>query len=246
MNKHNLIMKGIFALMCFSVFVFAKANTYKNTINPDDTTNVINSGVGGNTSRDLLDRLHKGCLDYKPNLVILMVGTNDVIHGKKFTLDQYKKNLNAIIDTIQQSGSKVLLLTILPFYEPYLLERHSSDFFDSEGPAKKREEVNDIIKQTSRAKDTYLLDVGSIFESGGNVSEDASSLIRNKQNCGRTDGIHPTTDGYRFLALAVSKFIINSHLKSHAIVCFGDSITKGAGSPVNKSYPARLKTFLNN
>ncbi|MFT4205263.1 MAG: SGNH/GDSL hydrolase family protein [Chitinophagaceae bacterium] len=211
-----------------------------------DSVIVINSGIAGNTTKNLLLRLHKDCLAYKPDLTILMIGTNDMVKGKSLTLEQYKKNLTALVDTIQQAGSKVLLMTILPFYEPYLLSRHSSESFQPEGPKGKRIEINKIIEQIAHDKNTYLLDVGNVFENIGQVGEDANSLIRNQQNSGHTDGVHPTATGYRFLALAVSMFVIDHNLSAHTIVCFGDSITKGDGSVDKVSYPAYLKTLLNN
>lgn len=211
-----------------------------------DSITVINSGIAGNTTRNLLLRLHNDCLTYKPDLTVLMVGTNDMVKGSSLTLGQYKKNLTALVDSIQQSGSKVLLMTILPFYEPYLLSRHAPELFQPEGPKGKREEINKIIEQIAHDKNTFFLDLGSIFEKIGQVGESANSLIRNQQNSGHTDGVHPTPTGYRFLALAVSSFITGHNLSPHTIVCFGDSITKGDGSVNKVSYPAYLKRLLNN
>lgn len=233
-------MKFKFLLCCSLILccnsIFAAIQT--------DTVKVINAGIAGNTTKNLLLRLDKDCLTYKPDLTILMVGTNDMVKGKNLTLAEYKKNLIQLVDAIQQSGSKVLLMTILPFYEPYLLSRHSAALFQPEGPKGKRAEINKIIKQIAHDKNIYLLDLGSVFEKIGQVGEGAGSLIRNQQNSGHTDGVHPTPTGYRFLALAVSRFILDNNLLPHKIVCFGDSITKGDGSVDKISYPAYLKQLL--
>jgi len=38
---------------------------------------VINSGISGHTSRQLLDRYHKDVMDFQPDVVLLWIGTND-------------------------------------------------------------------------------------------------------------------------------------------------------------------------
>ena len=70
-------------------------------------------------------------------------------------------------------------------------------------------------------------------------------MIRNQKNSGHTDGVHPTPTGYRFVGLAVGRFIADHGLSPHVIVCFGDSITKGDGSVTKVSYPAYLNSLLN-
>jgi lysophospholipase L1-like esterase len=63
-------------------------------------------------------------------------------------------------------------------------------------------------------------------------------------NSNKRDGIHPTPNGYRFMALTVYDYIINHKLPCAGIVCFGDSITKGDGTITRESYPAYLRQLL--
>ena len=49
-------------------------------VNAEDTT-VINAGVGGNTTRNLLKRVKKDVLAKKPDVVVMMVGTNDALNS---------------------------------------------------------------------------------------------------------------------------------------------------------------------
>lgn len=207
---------------------------------------VINSGVGGNNTKDLLARIDSDCISYKPDLTILMVGTNDMNSVKYIPLDQYKANLEKIIDILLKAKSKVLLMNILPLYEPYLLTRHPKSFYAPEGPAGRLKAVNKVIRQVAQEKHVSFLDVNHIFAAIGNIGLDESSYIRNMANSKMTDGIHPTPDGYRAIAIAVYEKIINDNLPHERVVCFGDSITKGDGSIDNKSYPAYLKKLLLN
>ena len=205
---------------------------------------VINAGIGGNNTTDLLARIDKDCLSHKPDLTVLMIGTNDMNRVKYVPLEKYKQNLEKIIDILLRSKSKILLMNILPLYEPYLLTRHPKAFYGKEGPAGRLTAVNSAIKQIAIEKNVSFLDVHHIFDAIGNIGEDPSSYIRNKVNSNMTDGIHPTPDGYRAIAIAVYESIVNNKLPHESVVCFGDSITKGDGSMDGKSYPAYLKKLL--
>lgn len=205
---------------------------------------VINAGVGGNNTDDMLKRINKDCLAHKPELTVLMAGTNDMNSRKYIPLEQYRKNMATLIEKIQASKSKVLLMTILPFYEPYLLTRHDPAFYGTDGPAKRRAAVNETIKSLAVQYNTELLDLGTLFEKVGKVGLDKDSLIQNEANSQKTDGIHPTPNGYRFIGMAVYEHIRLQKLPQGRIVCFGDSITAGDGGVQKESYPAYLNKLL--
>jgi lysophospholipase L1-like esterase len=207
---------------------------------------VINAGIGGNNTIDLLKRLETDCLSHHPDLVIIMVGTNDALNSFKSVSDKdYEANLNSLVKKINQAGSKVLLLTIPPIYEPYLLLRHPASFYGTEGPTVKRNKINEIIKSVSTTNHTYFLDTGGFIDKIGKVGVDKDSLIRNVLNSNNKDGVHPTATGYRFIALSIFNFISSQKQVFRSIVCYGDSITFGDGSIDKESYPSYLKKLLN-
>jgi lysophospholipase L1-like esterase len=125
-----------------------------------------------------------------------------------------------------------------------VLSRHPAAFFATEGPEEKRAALNNIIKEIAGTEQTGLLDMGNLFEKIGNIGTEASSLLLNEANSPRKDGVHPTPDGYRVIALAVYDYIVYNNLPAGRIVCFGDSITWGDGSLDKASYPAYLKRLL--
>ncbi|GAB3169385.1 SGNH/GDSL hydrolase family protein [Telluribacter humicola] len=205
---------------------------------------IVNAGVGGNNTADLLARIDKDCLAYKPNLVILKAGTNDMNSQKHIPLPQYEKNLREMISRIKGINSNVLLMTLLPVHEPYLMTRHPKEFYEPEGHSGRKEKVNEVIKKLAKEYQLPLLDMHHIFEAVGNVGEAPDSLIQNEANSKKTDGIHPTPEGYRTMAVAIYQFLINNPQPHDRLVCFGDSITKGDGSLDDRSYPAYLKKLL--
>jgi lysophospholipase L1-like esterase len=205
---------------------------------------LINSGVSGNNTIDMLARLEKDCLAHKPDLTILKAGTNDMNSKKYIPLEQYEKNMREMIRRIQDNDGKVLLLTILPVHESYLFMRHPKKFYGNEGHAGRKAALNDTIKKLGKDFRQPVLDLHHIFEKTGNIGEEQSSLIQNMANSNKTDGLHPTPDGYRVMAVAIYEFIIQRKLSHQRIVCFGDSITAGDGGTEGKSYPAYLKRLL--
>lgn len=235
MNSTMLTFKKTFILV---FFVFLVSNSIK-------AQNVINAGVSGNNTIDLLKRIDKDCLAHHPDLTVLMVGTNDMNSVKYVPLPQYKANLEKIIDLIKKSSSKVLLMNVLPVYEPYLLTRHPASFYEPEGPSGRLRLVNQTIQQVAEDKGVELLDINHVFATIGNIGLDETSYIRNMKNSNISDGIHPTAYGYRSIALAVYEVVMTKGLPHSKVVCFGDSITAGDGGTEKQSYPANLKRLLN-
>ncbi len=80
----------------------------------------VPAGVSGNRSNDMLVRLDKDVISKKPQWMTLSCGVNDVWHfklrlGKRtfqgVPLEDYKKNITAIIDKAQAANVKVMILT---------------------------------------------------------------------------------------------------------------------------------------
>ena len=247
LNRRQAIQEGI-ALAGLSVLTplisYSKESAAPLSMQDSEDFKVINAGIGGNNSIDLLARIDQDCLSHHPKLTILMVGTNDMNSVKHVPLNAYAANLNLLVKKIKAGGSQVLIMSILPAYEPYLLTRHPAAFYLPEGVSARRNQVNEAIKKVAKSQRIHFLDLGHRFEAIGKIGTDKDSLIQNEANSNKTDGIHPTANGYRFIALAVYDYITAQQLPGKEIVCFGDSITKGDGSIEKDSYPAYLKKLL--
>jgi acyl-CoA thioesterase-1 len=71
---------------------------------------IVNAGVSGDTTTDGLARLDWALAD-KPDFVILALGANDALRGIDPKI--VRANLDKMIDKIQASGAKILLLGML-------------------------------------------------------------------------------------------------------------------------------------
>jgi lysophospholipase L1-like esterase len=81
---------------------------------------MIAAGKSGHKSNDMLKRLDKDVISKKPQWMTLSCGVNDVWHfklklGKRtfkgVPIEEYKKNITAILDKTKSAGIKVIILT---------------------------------------------------------------------------------------------------------------------------------------
>ncbi|MGD2279410.1 MAG: GDSL-type esterase/lipase family protein [Candidatus Omnitrophota bacterium] len=71
---------------------------------------VINAGVGGDTTRDALKRLDEDVLDNDPYLVIVELGANDYFKG--VPKEEAVKNMETIITRIQEEGAMTAICDV--------------------------------------------------------------------------------------------------------------------------------------
>lgn len=73
---------------------------------------IINSGVGGNNSADVLDRLQADVILHSPSVCVVMVGNNDYSGtGKVLTPAQYASNVTSIVVQLRAAGIKPVLFS---------------------------------------------------------------------------------------------------------------------------------------
>lgn len=211
---------------------------------------VVNEGRAGDNTVDLINRWNADyVLRHDPELVVMLVGANDVLNSQKLVpLDQYETNLITLATNIINSGSELIMMTVLPCVEEYVLSRHDPAVYEPEGPNGKVLLANAIVERVAANTGAALIDLHSLFD--GKVHTNANSLIRNVANSGADDGIHPTAEGYGVIAGAVHDAIIENNLPVGKIVCYGDSITYGVhvageGTATGDTYPGQLNALLN-
>ncbi len=65
---------------------------------------VINKGINGNTTSDMLRRFDRAVLSYKPSHVIIMGGANDILMAESF--DRIVNNIRLMAEKAEASGIK--------------------------------------------------------------------------------------------------------------------------------------------
>lgn len=151
---------------------------------------IVNSGVGGDVTDLLLKRYQRDCLDYNPELVIMMIGINDIRtffkgpqHVKRETVEQLVSDVSTnIIKLIHLSSKqKVYWCKILPINE-FELNSYYINSIINKVNLKVLEEVSDLSNVT-------VIDYDNIITYDGRL--DANITY---------DGLHPNDDGYYLMS----------------------------------------------
>lgn len=210
---------------------------------------VINAGVGGENTGEILARLDRGCLAHRPDLVILMAGTNDCCNSAKLCDPAVTAaNYAALAGRILAAG-RLVLATPIAMHPPYLRTRHPDAAYAGVPAVERLALARRALRALAGSLGTPLVELGAITAGAGLVGTDPRCWLMNEANAGRTDGVHPTADGYRAIAGAIAAVVLALRPRPERIVCLGDSITLGMGVPgegtaEGDTYPAWLARIL--
>ncbi|MBQ3230815.1 MAG: hypothetical protein IJB49_07320 [Clostridia bacterium] len=147
---------------------------------------VINSGVGGDTTVHALKRIDKDVIAHDPDLVIVNFGMNDqavdTSSGKNLTpIDQYEANYRTIIEKIQETGSKIILVAVHDVCDSkYGGGAPAYNLKDDEGVGYV-DRYNEVVKRLAEEYKLGFLDINTLAE------DKLETII--------LDGIHLNTEG---------------------------------------------------
>lgn len=128
---------------------------------PELRIRVTNSGIGGNTSRTLLERFDRDVIDLKPSWVSICIGVNDVwrqfdcpaMLDSQVMPEEYSENLEAMILKSKQVAKGVFILS------PFIIERNREDWM-----RKRMDEYVAISKELSKKHGCIFVDMQAMFE----------------------------------------------------------------------------------
>ncbi|GKU23186.1 GDSL-type esterase/lipase family protein [Clostridium folliculivorans] len=80
---------------------------------------IVNKGVNGDTTVGILSRFSRDCIDLKPNIAVIMAGTNDLLTGR--SIDNIVDNIIYMVNDCVNSNVKPVVL-IPPLTLPRLAE----------------------------------------------------------------------------------------------------------------------------
>jgi len=99
---------------------------YLQVLYPSRKIEIVNAGISGHKSNDMLARFQRDVLDKKPDVVTISVGINDVWHGftkehpagygpRRVPLEEYRKNVQAMVQAALKAGATPVLFTTTIF-----------------------------------------------------------------------------------------------------------------------------------
>lgn len=151
----------------------------------------IFAGISGHKSNQMLARLDKDVLSKKPDWMTLSCGVNDVWHGAKgVNLEDYQKNITAIVDQAQAAGVKVMILTSTMIKEDQTNELNQ-----------KLLAYNAFLKQLATEKGCLFADLNTAMQEAlKTFPEDAPAGKRLTR-----DGVHMNAEGNIMMANGILK-----------------------------------------
>ena len=151
---------------------------------PDVDFEFINFGISGNRTCQLFDRLYPDCIAFKPDIVSVLIGINDVWHryGHKIatTDEQIETNYKCILKLLKRdTNAKIIML------QPYT---------EGEKQAHMRADVERL-----------KLIVNSLADEYADAYIKLDDLMHADENYGKPDyftpdGVHPNPNGAAFIA----------------------------------------------
>ena len=114
---------------------------------------VVNAGHSGWNSRQLREIFRQELDKNRPDLIILMVGTNDNLNSYNLVPpEEFEKNLTAMAEAARASGAELLLCEIPNACQELMQKRHKADFFRRETAEDKVRRANQIVAAVAEAQ----------------------------------------------------------------------------------------------
>jgi lysophospholipase L1-like esterase len=158
----------------------------------------VNRGIGGQTSGQMLVRFRADVVALRPQVVVILSGTNDVSgNAGPLRPEQIADNLSSMSELARANGIKVVLAALLPV---------ADDKKDKEGKALVR--TNDRPPETLRQLNAWIADYARknrhVFLDYHQAMADPQGRFRPELN---NDGLHPNAAGYALMAPLADKAI---------------------------------------
>ena len=147
----------------------------------------INRGIGGQTTPQMLVRFRQDVIDLRPNVVVILAGTNDIAGNTgPMRNEDIEANLASMAELSRAHGIRVVLSSVLPVHN---YTEQSKELFAERSPARILE-LNSWLKDySSKNKIVYLDYFSAVVDDKGLLKKELAD-----------DGLHPNPAGYKIMA----------------------------------------------
>lgn len=156
--------------------------------------NVINSGTGGDTTENLLERMND-VYKYNPSKVFILIGINDLNRGK--SIDEILDNIQRIVNNIKTNRkyTNIYIESVYPINRNVFEDKDYS--FNNDISNDTIKELNDRLSNLCKENSIQYVDVyNNLIDSEGNLKEDYTK-----------EGLHLTDLGYFKVTSSLVKYI---------------------------------------
>lgn len=189
-NETKKIVNPNYVFLGDSITEFYNLDKYYNNLP------VVNSGINGNRTEDILNNLNERVYRYNPSKIILLIGVNDLLAGK--TEDSIYDKIKEITDKIRKKlpSCEIYIESIYPTNNDEWKKRNK--YVIDEAQMKERIlNVNNKIKDLCNEKKYVYIDLYDKLKND-------KDLINNEYT---DDGLHPNDRGYAKITEELKKVL---------------------------------------
>jgi len=149
----------------------------------------INRGIGGQTTPQMLVRFRQDVINLRPNVVIILAGTNDIAGNTgPMRIEDIEADYASLAELARANNIKVIYCSVLPVHN---YTERSKDFFAQRSPQK-------ILLLNN-----WLRSYCAISSSGCVYLDYFSAMVDDKGLLKKEladDGLHPNAAGFKIMA----------------------------------------------
>ena len=161
----------------------------------------INTGISANRTGQLFDRIHYDAVAFQPDVVVLLIGINDI--GRRYrpgefhietSDEQIEVNYRSILTQIKtHTNAKIIMMS------PYILDGDISKTFSLDTPngdnmRRDLESLTPVIEGLAKKYANDYIPLGDLFAEALKTQPEPMYYTK--------DGIHPSVNGVAFIAKA--------------------------------------------
>ena len=164
----------------------------------------LNRGISGQTTPQMLIRFQPDVVANKPQVVVILAGTNDIAGNTgPMTLEQIENNIRSMAEIAAAHGIKVVLASVLPVND--YVRRPSGELYiqTKSRPPEKILAINDWLKNYAAKNGYSYLDYFDAMVDEKGFIKDGTTF----------DGLHPNAKGYAIMT-PLAEAAIEKALKS--------------------------------
>ena len=153
----------------------------------------VNRGISGQTTDQMLLRFRRDVLDHKPEVVVILAGTNDVAQNSgPVPLWHTMNNIKSMAELAQANGAKVLLCSVLP--------AKAFPWRPGIEPIPLIAELNQMIRDFAQERNLTYVDYFSALEDG-------QGGLKVPDYTSAQDLVHPNAEGYKVMESVIQPLI---------------------------------------
>jgi lysophospholipase L1-like esterase len=158
---------------------------------------VVNSGVGGNTSREGLTRFDRDVLTHHPQFVLFEFGNDQTSEpARHVPVAEFRQNLDLIMTRIAvECGAVAIPMTFPPIIDSWTPHSHTPFYVQQGGPDKSQNLYREATRQLAIDHACSLVDIDSTLRKDIEQQGPGSCIL--------PDGVHLTAHGNKLVATAV-------------------------------------------